>query len=528
MKKRFIVALITLLLLLVSALAIVKPPPSHYPMLTVAVPPDALIAADAEGLVLTFLFHSRPTLPSCEAFTGNIARTVLEKCGQCAIKSLNCPTQLNTEERKFLSDAPLSVPSGRMDTGVIVFNGEAVSSLASCRATESQSAGKHAVRCFPADTPRPLPPKKTPSLSEAAYAFLGLLIAASASWLICWLIVRYEHLHAHFSHDHTDAGPQKFHALPTPRIGGLALTGGLLAAGGLMLLVPELTSEREFSLILLASAPAFLGGMIEDITKKVGVSERLLLTMLSGAVGAWLLGATLNRLDIPGIDHALLWTPFAVALTIFAIGGVANAINIIDGYNGLAAGYAAIILTGMAWVAAQTGDMLIFPIALAMTGALLGFLKWNWPGGKIFLGDGGAYLLGFILAELAVLLVIRNPEVSPWLPLLLLIHPIFETVFSIYRRKFRRGQTPGKPDALHLHQLVYSRLVRHHVGTRVAELKTARNAKVAPYFWGAGIILALIGSLCWRSSPLLMLASLGYCIFYVVGYRRIAHWRMGK
>src|SRR5258708_21336903 len=100
----------------------------------------------------------------------------------------------------------------------------------------------------------------------------------------------------------------------------------------------------------------------------------------------------------------------------FAVGGVANSINIIDGYNGLAAGHAVIVLAAMAWVSALVGDDFLFISTLAMIGALLGFLAWNYPEGKIFLGDGGAYLLGFWLAENSVLLAVLPPDGSPCLP----------------------------------------------------------------------------------------------------------------
>ncbi len=135
--------------------------------------------------------------------------------------------------------------------------------------------------------------------------------------------------------------------------------------------------------------------MAEDITKKVGVLTRLLLTLLAAALGAWLLGAVLDRVDVPGLDTLLRWSPLAIAFTVFVVSGVANAINIIDGYNGLAGGYAVLVLAALAWVAAQVGDPFLMTAALAMIGALLGFLVWNYPRGKIFLGDGGAYLLGF-------------------------------------------------------------------------------------------------------------------------------------
>jgi len=296
----------------------------------------------------------------------------------------------------------------------------------------------------------------------------------------------------------------------------------------LMMLTEHLPHERIFSTLLLASMPAFLGGLVEDITKKVGVMERLLLTMLAGATAAWLLGAVLPRVDIPLIDTLLLITPIALVLTTFAVGGIANAINILDGYNGLAAGYAFIVLLALAAVAGLSGDLLILPASLALAGALLGFLKWNWPGGRIFLGDGGAYLLGFMLAELSVLLILRNPTISPWFPFLLLCHPIFETLFSIYRRKLRRGQTPGRPDALHMHQLVYSRVVRHYVGSRHPHEKLKRNGKVAPYFWALAIIIGTAGTLFSDRTPILSLGVLFHAILYITLYSKITAWKMKK
>ncbi|HEY6722286.1 MAG TPA: glycosyltransferase, partial [Burkholderiales bacterium] len=272
--------------------------------------------------------------------------------------------------------------------------------------------------------------------------FFVLLLSGLASAFACHLIVRYEALHAHWSHDHVEAGPQKFHAQPTPRIGGFGLAVGLFISGAVLLAKEQFLSDEQFGYLLLASLPAFLGGITEDVTKNVGVLARLALTMLAAAFGVWLLGAVIPRLDVPGFDPLLKWMPFAIAFSIFAVGGVVNAINIIDGYNGLASGHAVIVLAAMAYVSARVGDGFLLTSALAMIGALLGFLFWNYPKGKIFLGDGGAYLLGFWLAELSVLIVARHPEVSPWFPMLLLVYPIFETLFSMYRRKVVLGLSP--------------------------------------------------------------------------------------
>jgi UDP-N-acetylmuramyl pentapeptide phosphotransferase/UDP-N-acetylglucosamine-1-phosphate transferase len=289
-------------------------------------------------------------------------------------------------------------------------------------------------------------------------------------------------------------------------------------------LLPGISSHSSvlnLGFLLLAAMPAFLGGLFEDITKKVGVLERLLLTMLSGCIGAWLLGAVLPRLDIPGIDAAFAWFPFAVVFTLFAVGGIANAINIIDGYNGLAGGFSIIVLLGLAFVGHQTGDALITCLALGLAGSILGFLVWNWPAGKIFLGDGGAYLIGFMLAELSVLLVVRNPDVSPWFPLALLAYPVFETIYSIYRRGFVNDASPGQADNQHLHQLIHDYLVPKESknGDPISRLEC--NSRVAKYLWAPASAMALLASVFWSSTPMLVACVLSYCVFYVFNYRRI-------
>ncbi|NOT64927.1 MAG: glycosyl transferase [Methylotenera sp.] len=348
--------------------------------------------------------------------------------------------------------------------------------------------------------------------------------AAIASWFICYLIIRYEHVHAHFSHDHTDAGPQKFHTSPTPRIGGLAIFGGLLVASGIEQVIhPEAAKAvDDFGLLLVATAPAFVGGLIEDVTKNVGVAQRLLLTMISAAIGAWLLGAIIHHINIPMLDQLMSWAPLAIVFTVFAIGGVANAINIIDGYNGLASGFSIFALISLAFVAAQVGDNFIFVASVGMAGAMLGFLVCNWPKGKIFMGDAGAYLLGFVLAELSVLLISRNPTVSPWYPLLLLGYPVFETLFSMYRRKFVHKSTVGEPDAQHFHQLLFKWVVRNNIRAGQPFLTTENNSRVAPYIWLPAILGSTYGALFWQSTMMLVLGFVLGCTLYVILYWRLA------
>jgi hypothetical protein len=172
---------------------------------------------------------------------------------------------------------------------------------------------------------------------------------------------------------------------------------------------------------------------------------------VSAALAAWALDAVVTRTDIPGVDWLVAFPLAAVVVTIFAVAGVANAVNIIDGFNGLAAMCVVMMLGSLAYVAFQSQDAVIALCALAGLGAVMGFFIWNFPAGLIFLGDGGAYFLGFFVAELSILLLQRNPEVSPLCPLLMCIYPIFETVFSMYRRRVVRGgharrRSPAQPD----------------------------------------------------------------------------------
>ncbi|HMH17923.1 MAG TPA: glycosyltransferase [Burkholderiales bacterium] len=371
--------------------------------------------------------------------------------------------------------------------------------------------------------------KATPvEMWQTLAGFLVLLLSGLASAFACHLIVRYEALHAHWSHDHVEAGPQKFHAQPTPRIGGFGLAVGLFMSGAVLLAKEQFISDDQFGYLLLASLPAFLGGITEDVTKNVGVLARLALTMLAAAFGVWLLGAVIPRLDVPGLDTLLKWMPFAIAFTIFAVGGVVNAINIIDGYNGLAGGHAVIVLAAMAYVSVRVGDGFLLTSALAMIGALLGFLFWNYPKGKIFLGDGGAYLLGFWLAELSVLIVARHPEVSPWFPMLLLVYPIFETLFSMYRRKVVLGLSPGQPDRMHLHQMIYMRLTRDRMNVSDPASLTRLNSRVAPFSWLLTLCCALPAVLFWGETQWLVAASGIFCLGYLLLYRQMLKGRASR
>ncbi|HEX4235413.1 MAG TPA: glycosyltransferase, partial [Caldimonas sp.] len=247
---------------------------------------------------------------------------------------------------------------------------------------------------------------------------------------------------------------------------------------------------------------------------------------VSGALAVWLLDAVILRTDIPGIDQLIRWIPAAIALTLLSVTGVANAVNIIDGFNGLASMCVMMMLLGISYVAFQTGDAFVASTALIAAGAVAGFFLWNFPAGLIFLGDGGAYFLGFILAELSVLLLARNAVVSPIFPLLLCAYPIFETLFTMYRRRVLRGVATAQPDGIHLHTLIHRRLIRLNLGPNASDRRHInRNSMTSPYLWLLCLLSIIPSVLWWDSTRVLSIFLFLFILLYVFLYWRIVRFR---
>ena len=327
------------------------------------------------------------------------------------------------------------------------------------------------------------------------------------------------------SADHDLDGPQKFHAVPVPRVGGLGIAASMLVAAVFADWAVGLPALHTGLILMACAAPAFATGLVEDLTKAVSARWRLLATAVSALLAIWALDALIVHTEIPGLDWLVSWPVGAVCVTVLAVAGIANSVNIIDGFNGLASMCVVIMLVALAYVAFQVGDLLVATLALAGIGAVMGFFIWNFPAGLIFLGDGGAYFLGFVVAELSILLLVRNPDVSPIFPLLVCIYPVFETVFSIYRRRFLRAVPPSMPDGIHLHSLIYRRVMRWAVGSRSAEALTRRNSMTSPYLWLLCMFSVVPAMLFWNNTPMLAAALLLFVVSYVVLYWRIVRFK---
>lgn len=317
-------------------------------------------------------------------------------------------------------------------------------------------------------------------------------------------------------------GVQNLHRHWAPRLGGLPIFATLAIAA---LAWDGLPERRLVLLLLVCALPAFLAGLVEDLWHKVGPRARLVAAFVSAWLAWFLIGGQLTRVDLPGFDFLLseVWI-FAFLFTAFAVGGVAHSINIIDGFNGLSGFYCAICCVAFFIVATLLGDALIQSLALLLLGALLGFLVWNFPFGRVFLGDAGAYFVGFALGEMSVLLVARNPEVSPWFCFLLMAYPIWDTLFSSYRREVKRERPWSMADALHLHHLIHRRLVRPFDSRRPLN-RILGNSLTSIYVWSLGLICAIPAVMFRDSTPTLVLFVMLFGLSYGLLYRRLVRFR---
>lgn len=342
------------------------------------------------------------------------------------------------------------------------------------------------------------------------------LIGFVSALLACLLILFTLSWHGKWSLDNLP-GVQKFHQTKVPRVGGVVILLGLLAIEW----VNPIILGSSFELLFLAGLIPFLFGFLEDLFKTISISARLVATGLGPIVFIALSGTYLNHLDIPFIDSWMAWAPVGMVFTVFAVSGMTNSINIIDGFNGLAIGTVILILLAFSYVAYGTQDTELFNLLILLVAVSAGFMVLNYPFGKIFMGDGGAYFLGFMVGQLAILLPMRNPEVSPWVSLLICAYPVVETLYSMYRRILKKASS-GQPDDEHLHTLIKVKLIRVHFHDLLPQ--NLRNPLVAPLIWLPIVACGVVACVFTDNLPVLVI-SFG---LFVLAYRLTYRWLANK
>ncbi|SFK89973.1 MraY family glycosyltransferase [Shimia haliotis] len=278
---------------------------------------------------------------------------------------------------------------------------------------------------------------------------LSVMIAAIFSWVTSLIILKTRSAHVRYtSKGHAGLEVQSMHEHPTPRIGGVAVALGLTAAACV-----HMSLDQPIVLVLLAAMPVFFAGLAEDIGLTASPRLRLAAAATSAALAIYATGASIQDGVAPGLDDLLKLTFFSAILTVFSVAALCHAFNLIDGMNGLASTMALAACASLGAISYSVGDAQILALCAATFAATTGVLLLNYPFGKLFLGDAGAYSLGFVIGWIGVLLIHRHPEISVWAVLLCVFLPFADTTAAILRRIKKRAPI-GQPDKLHYHHIV--------------------------------------------------------------------------
>jgi len=322
-------------------------------------------------------------------------------------------------------------------------------------------------------------------------------------------------------------GIQKNHFNLVSRLGGLGI--GLSIFSGIFFINSYYPSESYLTgFLMVAFMPIFIGGLVEDITHKVSPFLRLSLASISSLAVVLVTRVLITHTDITFLDSILKIPLISLLLTMLLIVGFLNSVNIIDGFNGLASGSTLIMLISFGVITFIVDDFILFRILLLVIISNICFLIWNWPYGKIFLGDSGAYLLGIWVVVIGILIPHRNNTISPMATVLIGSYPMVETLFSIYRRKFIRRNPVSRPDALHLHTLIYRRLIYKNLKNKKHRNNIYSNSKVALYIWPLLIIDAILAIKFLNNTYILLAVILMTVILYLLLYLSIVKFKTPK
>ena len=219
--------------------------------------------------------------------------------------------------------------------------------------------------------------------------------------------------------------------------------------------------RHPLAVILISAFPLWILAFIEDIKGNVLHLHRLAGIFFSICVFIFINDFSWPRLSFIGSDF-LYKNPFLIKV-IFAlvIATVVNGVNFIDGMNGLACFSITIPFLCLFMLAQRVDDMIFVHLSLLLLGLLSIFILFNFPFAKIFLGDSGAYLLGYLLITMLIIFYGRHPELSNWGAVVMVFYFAFEVIFSFFRKIIEK-QSPLHPDSKHLHLILYKNLCKSY------------------------------------------------------------------
>lgn len=241
---------------------------------------------------------------------------------------------------------------------------------------------------------------------------------------------------------------RKIHSHPVPRLGGISIWFCTVVSFLVLILLSYYPHRSLVSGLLLGSSLMFLLGLIDDVYNLSAKFKFVI--QISIATIVFLLGVKITSLFIPFIGLVSLPKFLSYFITIGWIVGISNAVNFIDGVDGLAGSVITISSVTLGLISIAASDVVTALVAFILAGSMLGFLTYNFHPAKIFMGDSGALFAGFLLATLSVMFSMKNVDCKMYVPLIILAVPILDITFSSLRR-ILKGTSPFVADAEHIH-----------------------------------------------------------------------------
>jgi UDP-GlcNAc:undecaprenyl-phosphate GlcNAc-1-phosphate transferase len=326
---------------------------------------------------------------------------------------------------------------------------------------------------------------------------IGVLTASVAcvtTWLVTPSIVRVAHRLGAVDHP----GPRKIHAVPIPRVGGIAVFLGFAAGVAFAAFATGYATNAQhgragyWTILAIAAACVLLLGLVDDI-RPLSFQWKFIFQVLA-ASAVWAAGFQVHMIGVPFVSNPVHLGWLSLPLTVLWIVGITNAFNLIDGLDGLSAGTALITTTVVAILALHGGRVAVSAISVALAGSLLGFLRYNFVPAQIFLGDSGSMFLGFSIAVISIHGNQKNvTAVAVLAPLLIMGYPILDTTVAIARRlNSIRTDAAGRGGVRYMLRNSYRVFLpdRGHFHHRLLEVGMSHRSAVLSLY-GCALALAL-------------------------------------
>lgn len=338
-----------------------------------------------------------------------------------------------------------------------------------------------------------------------------LLAIVGTSFIVSFLIVAIGTRVQFLSGRSTDLNAvQAMHRRKTPRLGGVAI----FVALALTLWWAPLEVSSNYSKFLAATALLFVVGLSEDLGFHVSPKNRLIAAMAASALTIILLGVWLPRIGVSIVDPWMGTWWLGVPVTLLVTAGVANGFNLIDGVNGLSGLTAIVALLSLGQIAGAGNYGTMVALSAMVAACVAGFWLVNFPFGFIFLGDAGAYVLGFVISWFGIAVLLNVPSASPWAILLTVYWPVADTLLAIYRRSRSRGDVSA-PDRLHVHQMVMRALEICILGRKHRQVSNPlTTVALSPFV----IMPPAAGVFLWDQNALAFTAVVGFSVLFFASY----------